>query len=96
MNVLVKSIYLALKELTDGNKLAAIKFGKYNYFEIRTFLRGYIKNCGSILDSGEYIYTDGDTAIYKPNYWPEGLVSLYIDIPFSNIQTDTSGLNIPM
>lgn len=91
MNVLVHSIHNAIKELTDGGKIAALRYGENNYFEIGSFLRQYLRGCDNHLENGATIYTDGNNAITKPSDWPEDLVTLYIDIPFANIGVKTAG-----
>jgi len=91
MNVLVQSIHNALKELTSEGKIAALRYGKNNYFEIGHFLGHYLLGCRISTGTEATIYTDGDEAIIKPSDWPDGLVTLYIDIPFANVQLEIAG-----
>lgn len=91
MGVLVKSIHSAIKELTHDGGIAALNIGKYSYFELPVFLKQYIVGYDLTDDPQQIIYTDGYRAIMKPQGWPDGLVSLYIDIPFANVHLETSG-----
>lgn len=95
MNVLVKSVYFALQEITcNRTKTVGIKFGKFNYFELQFFLQNYLKTPLSVIQDSEHIlYTNGSEKIAKPYDWPDDLISLYIDIPNANVQIEHAGFH---